>query len=141
MKTIILSAAAMLVAAVGMGQVNPQTKILPRDTQQPISYNDITTGKPIQLQYNAKEQTMYNSQTNKPVDFFINGTGDTISSKGFYVVNNMLSRGDDQQYNLDKSKTQMRGTKVWGIKDNRELALDKNWELYRGPETKPLKEQ
>lgn len=136
MKTFILCSTALLLAAISQGQVNPQPQAQPKNTQQQQSYRDLATGKSIQLQYNATENMMYNSQTNKPVDFFINGTGDTISSRGFYVVNNYLTKGENQQYNVDKSKIEMRGNKMWGIKDNRELALDKNWELYRGPQTK-----
>lgn len=35
----------------------------------------------------------------------------------------------------------MRGDKMCGIKDNRELTLDKNWQQYHGPESKPGTEQ
>lgn len=79
---------------------------------------------------------MYDLDSNQPVDFFINSGGDTVSSRGFYVVNNYLMRGNDQKYSLDTTKVQMRGKKMWGVERDRELEMDKNWQQYqRSPGT------
>lgn len=56
-------------------------------------------------------------------------------------MNNYLVLNYEQQYDIDKSKVELRTNKIWGIKDNRELAIDKNWEQARGLETKPVTEE
>ncbi|MCC6287408.1 MAG: hypothetical protein IT249_05945 [Chitinophagaceae bacterium] len=124
-----LGIGAALCTSSAIAQVNPQTqKGQPGDQQQ--RYLDITTGRPIDLRYNARENTMYDRSTNKPVDFFINKRGDTISSRGFYVVNNYLVR-DNDTYRVDTGKVRMRGQKLWGIQSDKELDRDKNWKQYR----------
>lgn len=128
-KTILLiSLGAALLTSPATAQVNPQPQPGQPDSRQP-RYLDINTGKPIDLQYNTREKMMYDKSTNKPVDFFINGTGDTIASKGFYVVNNYLVR-DNDTYRVDTGKVSLRGEKMWGIKSDKELDRDKNWKQY-----------
>ncbi|MFT3704828.1 MAG: hypothetical protein QM802_20855 [Agriterribacter sp.] len=123
--------ASLLVLTLIGGVTYAQVKQQPQPGK--LKYTDISTGQPLSLRYNTKDKTMYNSATNQPVDFFINGTGDTISSRGFYVVNNYLNRGADNTYSLDSTRVKMNGTKYWGIKSNKELDIDKNAKLYRQP--------
>ncbi|MGN6491930.1 MAG: hypothetical protein ACTHLE_08030 [Agriterribacter sp.] len=130
MKAIIVCCVVMMVCLQAtVAQVNQQR---PNDQNagQP-QYKDLATGKSIRLQYNQKDSTMYDLDSRQPVDFFINSTGDTVSSRGFYVVNNYLVRGNDQRYALDTSKVQMRGAKMWGVENDRELQMDKNWQQYQ----------
>jgi hypothetical protein len=101
-----------------------------RGNQDPM-YRDITTGQPMQLRYNQQDQMMYNQLNNQPVDFFINRAGDTISSRGFYIVNDYLVRGNDQKYSLDTAKVQTRGEKLWSTRDDRELKTDENRKSYQ----------
>lgn len=114
-------------------QITPQA--LPKNSGSPQQhrFTDLT-GNTISLRYNPQDQMMYNVTSNKPVDFFINGTGDTISSRG-YVVNSFLLKGANQQYTLDTSKVQTRGGKLWSAKDDRELDFDKNWKEYQNVKT------
>lgn len=127
-----LGIGAALISGTATAQVNPQPQPVQPNRQQP-GFLDITTGKPIDLQYSAREKMMYDKATNKPVDFFINGRGDTIASKGFYVVNNYLTRENDS-YRPDSSKVSLRGEKMWGIKLDKELDRDKNWKQYSSTE-------
>lgn len=136
MKFISLCCLAMALCTQGtLAQVTPQRSNEKTTNQQQSQYKDLATGKSIRLQYNQKENTMYDLDSNQPVDFFINSGGDTVSSRGFYVVNNYLMRGDDQKYSLDTTKVQMRGKKMWGVERDRELEMDKNWQQYRSPGT------
>lgn len=134
MKQSIITAAFALLCTGAIAQTNP-TSTQPAKTgdKQQGMYKDIHSGKPLDLRYDAATSTMYNRNTNKPVDFFINNGGDTISSHGFYVVNNYLSLKDNE-YSLDKTKSSMRDKKLWGTTSNKELEQDKNWKSYTGAE-------
>lgn len=86
------------------------------------------------LRYDSKSSMMYDRGTGRPVNYFLNTSGDTVSSRGFYIVNNYLTK-TGEEYNIDKTKASMReNNKLWGIKTNRELDLDKNWKQYTGAE-------
>lgn len=124
-----LGIGATLFTGSAIAQVNPQTQRDQPNGQQP-KYLDIATGKPIDLRYNARDNMMYDRNTNKPVDFFLNGKGDTVSSRGFYIVNNYLIR-DNDTYRLDTSKVSMKGQQMWGIQSDKELERDKSWKQYR----------
>jgi len=124
MKTVsLISVCLIFFAGISRAQNN-------QGSQDPM-YRDINTGQPIQLRYNQQDQKMYNQLDNQPVDFFINRAGDTISSKGFYIVNDYLVRGADQKYSLDDAKVQTRDDKLWNTKDNKELKMDDNRKSYQ----------
>jgi len=135
MKKLIITGAIAVICFSAFAQTtpHPQQPVQDRNTTQPGLYFDIKTGKPVDLRYDVPTTMMYERASGKPVNFFINGSGDTISSKGFYVVNNYLSL-KDSEYMIDKTKTTMRGTKLWGNTINKELDVDKNWKKYTGAE-------
>ena len=109
-------------------------EINPTNQQQPGLYLDIKTGKPIDLRYDSKSSAMYDKTTGKPVNYFLNTAGDTVSSRGFYIVNNYLTKNGDD-YSIDKTKVNTReNNKLWGTKSNKELDMDKNWKQYTGEE-------
>lgn len=134
MKQATITAAFALLCSAAISQIKP-TSPNPETvkTKQSGMYMDVKSGKPIDLRYDAATASMYNTSTNKPVEFFINNGGDTISAHGFYVVNNYLTMKDDE-YSLDKTKTSMRAKKIWGTSTNKELEMDKNWKSYTGAE-------
>jgi len=96
--------------------------------QSPVyQYKDIRSGNKLQLRYDASSNITYNAVTGKNVDFFINTTtGDTISGKGFYIVNNCLKMAD-RIYGIDRTKVEVRGKKLWNIRLNKELSIDKGF--------------
>jgi len=148
MKTILTGLLFSCITITATAQVNPQPQPQPTQPQptqpqsqqpalnnkpatQPGLFLDLKTGQPVDLQYDNKTSMMYNRSTGRPVNFFINNTGDTISSRGFYVVNNYLTKSNDD-YMIDKTKASLRENKLWGTKSNQELELDKNWKQYTG---------
>lgn len=152
MKTILTCLLFSSIIITATAQTNPQPRPQPQPAQpqptqpqsqqpplnnkpgnQPGLFLDLKTGQPVDLRYDSKTSMMYNRSTGRPVNFFINNTGDTISSRGFYIVNNYLSKSNDD-YMIDKTKASMRENKLWGIKSNQELKLDKNWKQYTGAE-------
>ncbi|MGN6438249.1 MAG: hypothetical protein ACTHMM_17035 [Agriterribacter sp.] len=150
MKTILTCLLSFFIITAATAQIKPQPQPQPQPSQplptqpqsqqpalntkpnsQPGLFLDLKTGQPIDLQYDNKTSMMYNRSTGRPVNFFINNTGDTISSRGFYIVNNYLTKSNDE-YMIDKTKADQRENKLWGVKSNQELKLDKNWKQYTG---------
>ncbi|MCR6721212.1 MAG: hypothetical protein NVV59_13220 [Chitinophagaceae bacterium] len=107
------------------------------DAQVPTQKNndlffDIQTRAPFAARYDSTTGTLYNTSTGKPVDFFLNNTGDTVSSRGFYIVNNYLL-WDNNSYRLDNGRSAWREEKLWDSKTNTELKRDNLWEKYQKP--------
>lgn len=94
--------------------------------RQQGQYKDIRTGKPLNLNYNQQSRTLVNTATGKPVDFYINSTGDTVSSYG-YVVNGYLQMQPDSSYRLDMGRIRSTNNRYYLIEGNKELPMDKTW--------------
>jgi len=97
-----------------------------KQNMQQGQYRDIRTGQPLSLNYDRQRRTLTNSATGKPVDFYINGMGDTVSSYG-YIVNNYLMMQPDSSYRLDMSRIRSANNRFYIIEGNKELTMDKNW--------------
>ena len=123
MKTV-LTAFALAACVGAAGQVPPNT--------QPNRFFDIQSRAPFSARYDTATRILYNTNTGKPVDFFLNSNGDTVSSRGFYIVNNYL-QWNNQSYSFDKSRSAWRDEKLWDSRTNKELMRDKNWKMYQQP--------
>lgn len=93
---------------------------------------DIESRAPFTARYDSTSRTLYNTSTGRPVDFFINSKGDTVSARGFYIVNNYLLRNNNT-FQLDNERSIWRGEKLWDSRSQSELMRDRDWELYTQP--------
>lgn len=124
MKTLIITLALGMCVNGAMAQVPTQKK---NDM-----FYDIQSRAPFAARYDTATRTLYNNTTGRQVDFFLNSSGDTISGRGFYIVNNYL-QWNNQAYRLDNGRIAWRNEKLWDSRTNMELNRDKNWQSYQQP--------
>lgn len=91
---------------------------------KPYRYKDLMSGVLLDLRYDVSSERIYDAVTGNNIDFCINtSTGDTVTGKGFYIVNHYLQKHDGV-YGIDRTKVDVRGKKMWSIKSNKELQTD-----------------
>lgn len=106
-------------------------------SQEQYQYRDISTGRNINLRYDRAKRSTFNSETNAPVDIYVNATtGDTVYGRGQYIVNNYLMNDGRGNWSLDTSRLRVSDKGVFMINGNRKLKTEQPYKDYMRSSTR-----
>lgn len=131
-KQVIAIAGSVLVIASCQTPDQRDERIANENATGSQRYIDPNTGAPVDLYYNAHEKMTYNTETKKPVEFYVNtNTGDTVYGKGRFIVNGYIVRTEDGSFKLNDAEVEIDGDELKIKGENGKLKIEDDEMKYK----------